>query len=89
MNLISVIMPYYKKFIKSSIDSILKQTNQNFEIIIIYDDKISDDYDYILQFQQLDERIKVIRNKDNIGAGHSRNKGILEVKRKFYRIFRL
>ena len=85
MNLISVIMPYYKKkkFIKSSIESISNQTNQNFEIIIIYDDKSSDDYDYILKFQQLDERIKVIKNEDNIGAGYSRNKGILESKGNF------
>ena len=36
-----------------------------------------------MQFQQLDERIKVIRNKDNIGAGHSRNKEILESKGNF------
>ena len=38
MDLISVIIPFYKKiFIKKTIDSV-NQTHDNFEIIIIYDD---------------------------------------------------
>ena len=42
MELVSVIMPYYKKkdFISESIKSVLNQTYQNFEIIVIYDDFI-------------------------------------------------
>ena len=37
---ISVIIPYYKKkkYIKKTLNSILRQTVQNFEIIIVYDD---------------------------------------------------
>ena len=40
MDLISVIIPYYKKkeYIISSINSVLNQTYKNLEIIIIYDD---------------------------------------------------
>ena len=40
MNLISVIMPYYKKksFIQDAVCSALNQTYKNIEIIIIYDD---------------------------------------------------
>ena len=34
-----MIIPFYKKiFIKKTIDSVLNQTHDNFEIIIIYDD---------------------------------------------------
>ena len=45
---VSVIMPYYKKrdFIHESIESILKQTYKDFEIIIIYDDENIHDYSF-------------------------------------------
>jgi len=78
MNLISIIMPYYKKinYFLSSIESVLKQTYKNFEIIVIYDDTDISDLNYILDIQRMDKRIKVITNKENLGAGFSRNKGI-------------
>ena len=40
MSLVSVIMPYYKKklFIEDSIKSILNQTYQKFEIILVNDE---------------------------------------------------
>jgi len=40
MPLVSVIMPYYKKinFVINAIDSVLNQSFQNFELILIYDD---------------------------------------------------
>ncbi|MDB9827295.1 glycosyltransferase family 2 protein [Candidatus Pelagibacter sp.] len=78
MNLVSIIMPYYKKraFFLISLESILKQTFQNYEIIIIYDDTDNVDLDYILEKKKLDKRIKLIKNDINIGAGFSRNKGI-------------
>ena len=78
MNLVSIIMPYYRKknFFVLSLESVLKQTYENFEIIIIYDDTDNSDLNYILDKQRMDKRIKVIQNKNNIGAGLSRNKGI-------------
>ena len=41
MDLVSVIIPYFKKkdTILSSINSVLDQTYKNFEIIIVYDDE--------------------------------------------------
>jgi teichuronic acid biosynthesis glycosyltransferase TuaG len=57
MDLISVIIPYYKKkkFINQTINSVLQQTYKNFELIIIYDDKNKSDLDFI----------KLITKKDN------------------------
>ena len=45
MSLISVIIPFYKKinYIEKTILSILNQTYQKFEIIIVYDDQNLED----------------------------------------------
>ena len=78
MSLVSVLMPYYKKkpFIESSIQSILNQTYQNFEIIVI-DDELSDESSEVLKkISTLDKRIIIIKNKNNQGAGETRNFGI-------------
>ena len=85
MNLVSIIIPYYKKkkYIKKTINSIINQTYQNLEIIIIYDDPNTNDLDFIKYLKNLDSRIKLIINVKNIGAGLSRNKGIQIAKGKF------
>ena len=76
--LVSVIMPYFekKKFVKEAIESVLAQSYQNFEIILIYDDNLDQDYEFIISLKKLDKRIKVLRNNQKLGAGMSRNKGI-------------
>ena len=78
MDLVSVITPYYKKknFIKEAIISILEQTYQNFEVIIIYDDTNLEDLHLLKEIKNLDKRIKLIINQKTIGAGLSRNTGI-------------
>ena len=40
MNNVSVIIPYFRsaKFISKTLESVLKQTYKNFEVIIIFDD---------------------------------------------------
>jgi teichuronic acid biosynthesis glycosyltransferase TuaG len=76
MSLVSIIMPYYKKelYVEESIKSILNQSYQNFEIILINDD--TEDKSFIEKISSLDHRIKLIHNIKNLGAGQSRNIGI-------------
>ena len=76
--LISIIVTYYKKkkFISETINSILKQTHSNFEILLIYDDSNKTDLDFIRSFLSLDNRIKLIVNEKNLGVGHARNVGL-------------
>ena len=78
MNLISIIMPYYKKseFITESINSILDQSFPEFEIIIIDDELSKESFEVLTNIKRLDTRIKVFRNKENLGAGQSRNNAI-------------
>jgi teichuronic acid biosynthesis glycosyltransferase TuaG len=85
MNLVSVIIPYYKKkeYITSSINSVLKQSHKNLELIIIYDDSNHEDLIILKNLKKKDKRIKIFINKKNIGAGLSRNKGIKLSKGKF------
>ena len=85
MDLVSVIVPYYKKkkFIKKTILSVLNQTYKKFEIIIIYDDPDKEDLNYIKELIKTDKRLNLIVNKNNIGAGKSRNEGIYKAKGKY------
>ena len=85
MDLVSVIIPYYKKknSILHSINSVLNQTYNNFEIIIIYDDESKSDLDFICELKKKDNRISIIQNKKNFGAGKSRNIGIKNAKGEF------
>lgn len=78
MNLVSIIIPYFKKkdYILDAINSILNQTYQNFEIIIVYDDIDKSELSLIHKIQKVDKRIKVLINKKNLGAGLSRNYAI-------------
>ena len=85
MELVSVIIPYYKKkrFIYQTIKSILKQTYKNFEALIIYDDKNLEDFYYIKKIIKVDKRFKIINPKKKLGAGPARNLGIKLSKGKY------
>lgn len=85
MTLVSVITPYYKKrnYFKKYFTSIQSQTYSKLEIIIIYDDKDTEELEFIRQIIKLDKRFKIIVNKKRLGAGKSRNKGISKAKGKY------
>lgn len=75
MSLVSIILPYFKKreFLEETIDSILNQTYKNFEIILIDDEISLNSEDFLKKISKKDDRIKLIKNKKNLGAGLSRN----------------
>ena len=78
MDLVSVIMPYYKKkkYIELAVNSVIQQTYKNFELIIVHDDENKEDLNFLKNLIKKDKRIKLYINKKNLGAGESRNKGI-------------
>ena len=85
MDLVSVIIPYYKKrnFVKETVVSVINQSYDYLEILIIYDDTNLNDFEYLKEISKLDNRIKIINNDKRLGAGLSRNKGIEQSSGKY------
>ena len=85
MDLVSVIIPFYKKkkYIYETVSSILEQTYDNIEIVIIYDDLEKDDLNFLRKNFSDNEKIRIIVNDRNLGAGLSRNKGIAVARGKY------
>ena len=85
MDLVSVIIPYYKKrnFIKGTIVSVVNQSYDYLEILIIYDDTNLNDLEFLQEISKLDNRIKIINNNERLGAGLSRNRGIEQSNGKY------
>lgn len=76
---VSVIMPVYKegRFLANAIESILTQTFQNFELLLICDDLKDSTRVLLNKFAQKDPRIKIHMNTIRLGLVASRNKGCL------------
>jgi len=71
VGMISVIMPVYNgaRFLKASIDSILSQTEQHLELIIVNDGSTDNSEDIIMAYH--DKRIVYVK-QDNAGVGEAR-----------------
>ena len=74
---ISVIVPLYnaEKYMNRCIESIIKQSYKNLEIILINDGSKDNTEKILKKYEAKDSRIKCI-NKDNSGVSSSRNLGI-------------
>ena len=82
--LVSIIMPSYNtgRFIKETIESVLSQSYQNWELLIV-DDCSTDDTDEVVKPYLADVRISYIKNEKNSGAAVSRNRALREAKGKW------
>lgn len=82
--LVSIIMPSYntEPYIKESIESVLAQTYQNWELILV-DDCSSDQTDEVVAPFLEDKRIHYLKNEKNSGAAVSRNRALREAKGKW------
>jgi glycosyltransferase involved in cell wall biosynthesis len=83
--LVSVLMPVYNSeiFISEAIESILNQTYSNFEFIIVNDGSTDSSMNIISKYAENDNRIKIVKNKFNLGVSKSLNKGALVSKGKY------
>jgi len=76
-SLVSIITPVYngQDFLDRCIKSVLAQTYENWELLLI-DDGSSDNSVQIIENYLEDNRIKLLRNESNSGIPTTRNKGI-------------
>ncbi|PZD74194.1 Putative glycosyltransferase EpsE [Acaryochloris thomasi RCC1774] len=63
-------------FLEQSMESILSQTYANFELILIDDCSTDNTIQILEHYAQRDWRIRLFRNKENIGLTKSLNKGL-------------
>lgn len=74
---ISIIVPVYnvEKYLKRCIDSILNQSFENFELILVDDGSTDNSGKIVDEYEGIDKRIRVI-HKQNGGQGSARNRGL-------------
>jgi len=83
--LVSVITPVYnrEKYLVKCIESILNQTYENFEFIIIDDNSSDLTVNIIKDYLLRDSRIKFLENNKNLGATLTFNRGLDIAKGKY------
>ena len=81
--LVSVVMPVYNRegVVKESILSVLDQSYQNFELILV-DDGSTDNTISVIESIK-DPRIILLKNKENKGCSYSRNLAVAKSKGKY------
>ena len=78
--LVSIVMPAYNaaKFLDDTIHSVLGQTYENWELIVVDDHSVDNTLEVLKQFKS--DKIKVIACKKNGGAVNATNRGIRAAK---------
>lgn len=77
--LVSVIMPIYnsEKYMRQSIDSVLNQSLNNIELVLIDDGSTDSSLSIAKEIAGHDKRVKVIAQGKNLGPGAAKNLGIV------------
>lgn len=83
--LISIITPSYKsaRFISQTIESVLAQSYQNWEMIIVDDVSPDNSNEIIEEYCKKDSRVKLIKLKQNSGPAVARNRAIEEAQGRY------
>lgn len=86
--LISIVIPVYntEKYLLRLIDSLIKQTYKNFELIFIDDGSTDSSFLKLQKLSEIDERVSVL-HQNNSGLSATRNRGIDVSKGKYICFF--
>ncbi len=80
---VSVIVPTFNRarLLPRSIRSVLNQTFEDFELLVIDDGSTDDTADVLASMS--DPRLRHLRQPDNAGVAHARNRGLREARGRF------
>lgn len=83
--LVSIITPVYncEKLINKTIESVMNQTYQNWELLLIDDCSLDNSEKIIKEYVEKDIRIKYYKLDQNSGAAVARNRALKESKGRF------
>lgn len=86
--LVSVVMPVYNAelYVEEAIESIIGQTFKGWELIVVDDASTDGSLALVKKIADNDSRIRVIALPNNVGHQRARNKGIMEVRGKYYAV---
>ncbi len=75
---VTVVMSVYNGtlYLQEAVESILNQTFTDFEFIIIDDESTDKTWEILTQYANRDQRVKLFKNKENIGLTKSLNRGL-------------
>lgn len=81
---VSVVIPVYniEKYLKETLESVIKQTKSDIEIICVDDGSTDSSKDILYEYAQKDSRIKIFE-QENSGAGVARNIGFKQASGKY------
>lgn len=73
-----ILIPLFnaEKYISETINSVINQTYFNWELLVIDDCSTDNSLEIVRKYEEIDKRIKVIRNERNLGTHGNWNKGL-------------
>lgn len=83
--LVSVVVPVYgtEKYVEKCLDSILNQTYQNIEVIVVNDASPDHARDILRNYEKIDGRVRLIENEQNLGLFRTRLAGAKQAAGKY------
>ena len=80
--LCSVVIPAHNagRYIRETLSSVLTQTYENWECIVVDDFSSDDTADIVLEFAAKDPRFRLIKNEKNLKVAATRNAGVAAAK---------
>lgn len=82
---VSVVIPVYNcgKYIKTALESILAQSDSDYEIIVVDDCSSDSFYQELLELANAYANVRIVRHDENMGVAKARNTGVHEASGKW------
>ena len=85
--MVSIVVPVYhaEKYIRETMDSVLSQTYEDWELLLVVDGREDPTIDVIESYiqEKQEHRIRLLVQENNKGAALARNRGVMESKGRY------